>query len=467
MKHMLIFSFFVIVTTPLQAEQPAQTETVLTLELSPQAAPRPVLKYRLLPTLDELQPGNTVHGFLKCYAEQNHFFFSKEAIAQREKYRDAALKDLRIEELKYYGGSALRRANDAARLENTDWQMLNELRRDGFGTLLPEIQQMRILAECLRLRARIQIARGEYDDALTTLKTLLRLGRTMEEHPTLIAQLVGIAIVGLAFDPLGEWAAQPDAPNLYPALTTLPSPMIRLDKGLQGEALMTDRELESLSGEPLDPAKEKALIRKITALLENVSFMGESPLKDLDGWLEKRAADPKERDTARAYLRDLGWPAKKIDALPPKQLLLEEDKQRFLEARDAIFLDAALPYPQLEAKWKMVGGRPVWPIDARFQRGVFHHFLTQPVRILQAQIRIQQRLALLQIIEALRLHAAKTGQFPKSLDALEVPVPLDPVTGKAFSYSLKAGTVTLRGTPPRGMEQQPPFNIRYVLTLRK
>ena len=42
-------------------------------------APKPALKYQLLPELEELNPGNAAQNYLKCFAEQRHFFFSKEA----------------------------------------------------------------------------------------------------------------------------------------------------------------------------------------------------------------------------------------------------------------------------------------------------------------------------------------------------------------------------------------------------
>ena len=54
---------------------PKPSETVIKLVLSPAAAPRPALKYMLLPDLKETSPGNPVHGYLKCLMEQQHFFF--------------------------------------------------------------------------------------------------------------------------------------------------------------------------------------------------------------------------------------------------------------------------------------------------------------------------------------------------------------------------------------------------------
>ena len=45
--------------------------------------------------------------------------------------------------------------------------------------------------------------------------------------------------------------------------------------------------------------------------------------------------------------------------------------------------------------------------------------------------------------------AAKDGSLPESLDEIKlVPIPLDPVTGKPFSYTKAGETATLSGPPP-------------------
>jgi hypothetical protein len=50
--------------------------------------------------------------------------------------------------------------------------------------------------------------------------------------------------------------------------------------------------------------------------------------------------------------------------------------------------------------------------------------------------RCEQQLAILQTVEALRLHAAIRGGLPESLAELPVPAPLDPATGRPIAYSV-------------------------------
>ena len=53
-------------------------EAVVHLTVRPMAAPKPALKYQLLPEVRELNPGNAAQNYLKCFMEQRTFFFTKD-----------------------------------------------------------------------------------------------------------------------------------------------------------------------------------------------------------------------------------------------------------------------------------------------------------------------------------------------------------------------------------------------------
>ena len=120
----------------------------------------------------------------------------------------------------------LSQADRAARLDNPDWQVLLKLRAEGIELLLPEVQQIRVLARALQVRFRAEIAQCRFDDAIRTAKTMFAIARHLGEHPTLIGDLVGMAIASITINHLDEMLEQPGCPNLYWALTTLPSPLI-------------------------------------------------------------------------------------------------------------------------------------------------------------------------------------------------------------------------------------------------
>ena len=71
-------------------------------------APKPALKYQLLPEVRELNPGNAAQNYLKCFMEQRSFFFTKESAADRARYQTMPLAELPLDKLRDYGGSALR-----------------------------------------------------------------------------------------------------------------------------------------------------------------------------------------------------------------------------------------------------------------------------------------------------------------------------------------------------------------------
>ena len=66
---------------------------------------------------------------------------------------------------------------------------------------------------------------------------MFAMARHLGEHPTLIGNLVGMAIAFTAINPLELMLEQPGCPNLYWALTNLPDPLVSIKTGLEGERL--------------------------------------------------------------------------------------------------------------------------------------------------------------------------------------------------------------------------------------
>ena len=250
----------VSIAAPLSPTRPG--ETVVRLNVRPMAAPSPALKYQLLPEVRELQAGNPVQWYLRCFAEQRNFFFIKESVDERTRYQRMPLKDLPADKLKDYGGSALTQADWGARLDTIDWQVLDRVQNEGTELMFPELASFRVLASALQVRFRGEVARRDFDAAIVTAKTMLAFARHLGEHPATTANLLGLSVADLAFDTLEEMVQQPGCPNLYWALTDLPCPLVDLRKGVQGDraivaaelkpfrddAVLTDAELDDLVG---------------------------------------------------------------------------------------------------------------------------------------------------------------------------------------------------------------------------
>jgi hypothetical protein len=440
---------------PLRAEQMVTaTETVIKLTVQPAAAPEPALRYLLLPELKELNPGNPCQDYLKCFMEQQKFFFDREASERRDKLVAMPLKELPAKELLDYGGSALRQADWAARLDKPDWQIMLKLKSDGVNTLLPDVQQLRMLANALRVRFRAEVAVGRFDDAVRTAKTMFAMSRHLGEHPTFIGNLVGIAIAQVAIAPLDEMLEQPGCPNLYWALTNLPRPLVRLDIGAEGERTWVLAHFHDL---PDNAPMSEEQLKKFIAEMDPVLRLNDAKV-GLRAWLDERNKDEALLAAARRRLAEVGIPEERVARFPADQVLLLDEERQYEVRRDETLKTVNLPLWQVAA-----------PAD-KDKEAKTPLFLLEPAtqKVRWAQARIEQRFALLRHVEALRLYAAAhDGKLPENLTDCPVLLPDDPVTGKPFRYEVTGGTAHLRGSPPPGAEKIPSFNVHYEVTIQK
>jgi hypothetical protein len=434
------------------------TETLVRLKVQPMPAPSPALRYLLLPELKEMNPGNPIQNYLRCFAEQQKFFFDKETCNRRDQLLVMPLSALPAQELQDYGNSALRQADWAARLDRPDWQILLRAKADGIGLLLPDVQQMRALANPLKVRFRAQVALHRFDEALGTAKTMFAMARHMGEHPTIIADLVGIAIAAITIGPLEEMLEQPGCPNLYWALTNLPNPLVHMEKGLEGERILILSEFKDLDeAAPMSEAQLKKVITHFDELLR----MEGSNKQTLRQWLDARVKDQGLVDAARHRLTDYGLMEEQVKQFPPQQVFLLDDKRDYEVRRDDMMKFMNLP------TWQ-TAELALQP-NPDSGSGVFAKALVPALyKVRSAQGRIEQRIALLRHVEALRLYAAAhDGKPPQKLADCGVPLPVDPFTGQAFRYKADGATAHVWGTPPRGMEKVPGYNVHYEVTIQK
>lgn len=410
-------------------------ETVIRLNVQPMKAPKPALRIQLLPELKEMEPGNPIPAYLAALLDQDN---------------TTAESNL--------GPAALRLVDRAARLDKPDWQILLKVKTDGISLLLPDLQKMRELAGALQGRFREEIAQQRYDDAIVTAKTLFALSRHVGEHPTLIGDLVGIAIAMIGVAPLEEMLEQPGCPNLYWALTDLPYPLISLEGGLAGERVLIHSEFRDLSEtKPMTAEQIKKVIDHIDYIRK---FEADRVKVTTRQWIAVRAKDEKKLAAAKARLVESGLDAAKLDTFPADQIILLDEVREFAVRRDEATKFLKLPTPEYE-KWS--------PKEALAKEpALLELFLFSARKVRLAQGRLEQRFALLRHVEAIRMYAAEhDGKLPEKLDDIQLPLPTDPFTGKPFRYSLEKGTAHIRGTPPAGYERIAAYNLHYEITLRK
>ncbi|MBN9520198.1 hypothetical protein J0H58_16990 [bacterium] len=456
-------------------------KAVLQLTVSSAAPPVPALRYALLPTHHDIRPGNQILAFYKCFMEQDHLF-NKEAVEKQDKWYDAPLADLKgVKELEGYGGYAVAQAHRAARMEYADWQVAADIKQDGVMTLLPDLHKLRQLSRILRVRARGEIARGDFPAAVETIQTQMALARTHNDHPTLIGMLVGVSITAMAMASVEEFVAQPGAPNLFWALTDLPAPLFDLRKAIRGERLFIGAELDPFIDRvnPMSEAQVGRAVTKITELMDMIEPPKEglaapswSPPKDGKvipspprparktpaTYLGERAADAKQVEAARAKLlptpptRDL-----RIEKFPPMQVILIDELNRYEVARDDAVRWLCVP------PWQLPVG-----LDKKPDSGLFTPLAPAIQKVAFVRGRIQQQVAMLQVVEGVRVYAAANGgRLPGALAEVPLPLPLDPFTNRPFVYEPGDGVAAVRGTPPPGGTGDPMLNRVYEVRLRK
>ena len=476
----LAFAVFAVSSAFAQPEpQPKDGRVTIAVTLSPNTFPKPISRAYLLPEFSESIQGNRVQMFLRCFMEQDNLFGRAES-ERRQKWNEMPLKELRTVganadkegphrpfSLKdYAGGLVDRDMYDAARMTNVDWQLWYFVRRDGYYALLPDVQKMRALADVLKTRVRAEIAVGDFPAALHTLKTFFGLARTMEAHPTLIGHLVGVAIATIAVNAVEEFIQQPGAPNLYWALTDLPAPLLSLRYGLEGERLFVSHDFDEFKT-AADPVNDAVLLKKIDGYEVILKMQQEGnvlrkPAGDWKSSLQKRAKDEGEVKAARARLIEAGMKSQLVAAWSPLHVVLLDDVVLFEQHRDEVGKTMNLTY------WR---GKPfIDEEEARLKKDLektpLLTLVPAIVKVKQAQTRLDQRVAYLQIMEAIRLHAHENGgKLPATLSEIKLPLPVDPVTGKSFEYSVNDEGARLHGANPNAGNDR--TNRYYEIRLQK
>jgi hypothetical protein len=493
--------FFTAVALTALAVAARAGDGVVRLKVRPMPAPKPVLQYLLLPEVRELNPGNPAQWYLRCFAEQRNFFFSKGSVEERARYLSMPLTELAraTTQQRQYGGAALTQADWAARLDALDWQVTERVQTDGLALRQPELEPLRTLATALKVRFRIEVAGRRFDDAVRTAKTMFALAHHLGENPTHAANQTGLFVAHLALDVLEEMIQQPGCPNLYWALTDLPTPLVDLRKGFQGERSLLETEFHSLradavlSAEELEkvvsrfsgaigfarmqaglpPHKLQAELIARTKDTEKVRTIRDRLLKEYLSALANRRLLPENRfglvnrmrgqEVARAYfdrLADLGRAKDLIQSFPPLQVILLDEKREFSIHSDE--------------RMKLLALAP-WQIDklggTELERGancLLAALLPSVIQARREQGRLEQHIGLLRHIEALRLHAADhDGKLPDTSSHIAVPLPNDPFTGKPFAYRVEGMTAHLQNNLPRGEKKNAGCNVHYEVTLDK
>jgi hypothetical protein len=422
----------------------------LELVVHPAPAPYPVMKYLFHPDLAHRYPGNAAVEYGKVTAEQGQTFGNADLWKDILRWLEAPLADLRKEEAykKTNFDKMFYDLDHGAACEYCDWQL--PIGREPFYSIyLSELQQTRNFARLLGVRARAQIAEGRFDEAVARLRAGYRLAQHVDEGPTLIHSLVSAAIAKILSAQVQEFVQQPGAPNLYWALTALPSPLIDARPGIDGE-----RDALYLTFEDLDKVEAANWpAERWQGILERVAAgMAEHRVLQGDADPRKKLADRTSKllPTAKQYLIEHGCARDQVEVMPVPQIAMLYSVKLYNELRDEMLKWYYVPYWQARKHLEQVTDR-VERLRREQQEilPLASETLPAMLRARDILVRADRDIALWRQVEALRMFgAAHQSQFPEKLSEItEVAIPLDPVSGEPFQYTLRGATAVIEGRP--------------------
>lgn len=440
------------------------------LRVWPAAAPGSATTPHLLPPAADIRPGNAALSYYRAIVMQLERGGALEAA--RSEITELVPNPMptnvpadRLAPLLAQFESVFRELDRGARRRDCEFQL--PVDEDAFQTLLPEAQEMRSLMRLLVLRAQVAAVEGRPDEALRHLQTGFGLARHLgSTRPgTLILLLVGLALQKQAQIGVETLLAQPQAPNLYWALTELPQPFIDPRAAWEAEQLGLEWQFPGLvdcrRDSPLSLDEARRLLDDVLALLPDLRDRATAAQEVGDVLRLARQYVQGRRDLAAR-----GVSTETIDRMPAQQVALGVALRKFDDELAAHTRWLTLPWPQALAGLRADEAREAGAAGDDLGHPFVRYLLPSGYAIAKALSRSDRDAALLRAVEALRMHAAQTGQWPDTLDEVSaVPVPENPQTGLPFEYR-REGDLAVLAAPP-DVEGFPDTGRRYELELAR
>lgn len=454
------------------APPPKDTPRLVKFNLKPQPEPTEALKYQFRHRYIDQTPGNAA----PLYHMAIHLLDDTEkndSIDKIEEWLEMPLEEIprdkvRAELDKFH--TVLRQFNLATHREYCNWDL--PVRTEGFSLLLPSLSDMKKLGKILAYKAHFQIIEGQIDASIETLTNGYTLARHIADGPTLIESLVGIAITGLMNHQVERLVQATDAPNLYWALADLPTPFIDPGNSIEMERDIFYIEFPHLRDISEGIYSPERLTEMVSETLSKVQELGGSLdisfVDDMAGKLALTGWTMLHYPAAKEYLLNQGKTVEQINAMPAVQAVMIYQLGEYEKIRDSIFKWFSVPYWQ--AREGMKKAESVFKImDKGIRTNPFLAFLPALSKAYFVTNKIDRQIAALRCVEAIRNYAAThNGKLPTDWsDITEMPIPLDPITGKNFTYKVTNKTATLEALAPQGESRKQGFIYEITIKTKK
>ncbi len=457
--------------------EPAKKESIRTVQLLVDPKPEPdcALAYRLETPYMEQRPGNGAPLYDMALSLMTEVKGKHPEIdeAKLDEWRNSPLDKLPQQDVRQAIKAfeqSIHCLELASRCEQCVWEY--PVREEGLRFTMPATGGFRVLMPILTLKARMEMADGNVEAAIGTLRVGLATARAFGGGPFVVQNLIGSSLARRTFREI-EWLIQsPATPNLYWALTALPHPLLDMRRSLQMETdavYATVPELRRLQHEVLSDDEVVQIWKKATMTWSSGQGHG-----DLLAATEKAflvAGVLKTYPKAKQYLLTKGKTPEDVEALPKLYVvaLYQHDRNRrlcdmMLKWIDVPYWQAADKLKECDETSRAMGGDMVdmdaisaaFSINTPWIRGIYLR-----------NVLADRDLAMLRCVEAIRMYAAgHDGKLPQALsDITAVPIPADPVYGRGFSYQAADGKAVLESPAPAGEPEKD--GLRYEITIRK
>lgn len=439
-----------LVSPALQSPKPEQPAPPNVLRLFPMDQPDPLLRYRLWPAPEKRLTENpaAIVSRAVILSLQPSLEIRTEFDERFQEWAEMPIEDLPQSEVRRVLSSRLSALNELQRAENLmsleyNVQLDHLSASEMIRTLLPELQEMRQLGRMLKLRARLAIAEKRWDDVIDDCRLGFRLAE-VAGHSTdfLVGRLVGFATSSMMMDVVEEAIQHPGCPNLYWALAGLPEHrLFETRESIEYESVLMSRIFEDsdpLPDYPIGEAAARERIRKLAAQANMTMFYG---------WGKGQNGSESSQLLSGMYVVMMSEPARDLLAGTPEW----GERARELSASEAVLRATQLKLSRTRDRWVAWSLLPpeLWDEYKAERDAAFNvnpssldlmeslvNMLTPAVNAARlAGRRTHQQRNWLLTVEAIRIHAAREGELPSTIENLRpVPAWQDAISAKTFGY---------------------------------
>lgn len=445
MKPRLIAaSVLVIIVAMARAGQAEEASGEISLKLSPRQVDPAATSLRLMPSEADLVDGNAAVVMLRLIGGENNFMRD---IAPKIKELIALPKDDPRRKNEVSFDRIYQELSRAALMRTADWGYPLQQGRE---LMLPDLQSHRYIAGFgLSLWIGNQLEAGQTSAAWGGIRTQLACARHVGRTPILVNQMVAVNMASMSIDRLESMVGEASVPNLYWPLAMLPDRIVDIDAALQWESETLDRSLASL-GDSMPPIGDPVWDKIVNEFSDVMVSSGAFVNTEMEAMIlrMKLLVEAKKRlPTMGLYSDD------EISKMPDQELVMrwilhvarsvnyEIQGAGALEPAQAIVALAAIQ--ERNEKLKNDLGAPGVP------------FIESPASVYLSVSKFDRFIKLLQTAEAIGHQTAINGGVaPDSLDQIKgLPVPSDPLTGKAFEYKREGDVILLRTPVIEGIDE--------------